>query len=318
MQTTYGNRTRGPGKARKKRKQQGNGQLIRLLLCVAVFLAVYIGKGVWPSKVVQSGEQLLAIMESNTDFRAAFASLGLALSEQESVLGEIGEFCIAVFASEQEVQETDPPAVPAAGPAQDALATETNQDLLTVVQPEKAAEQSNDLSTLQITESKQMLRVGDVVQTSEEPVQELPEGYDPRWLYLGELEMVTPVRGAVTSQFGYRDHPTIGRYAVHGGVDIAADKGTAVAAFAGGTVKCVGESEDFGLYLELEHGDGVTTFYSHCSKLCVKKGEQVQGGQTVAKVGSTGKSTGPHLHFEIRLDGVRLDPMYYIDPSREV
>ena len=313
MQTTYGTRKRSPGKTRKKRKQQGNGQLIRLLLCVAVFLMVYIGKGVWPSKVAQSGEQLLAIMESNTDLRAAFAGLGLALSEQESVLGEIGEFCIAVFAPEYEVQEPDQPAVPVTGTVQDALATDRNQEPLSAEQPETPVG-----SDPRPPESKQELRVGDVMGPTPEAGQELPEGYDSRWLYLGEREMVTPVRGAVTSQFGYRDHPTIGRYAAHGGVDIAADKGTAVAAFAGGTVKCVGESEDFGLYLELEHGDGVTTFYSHCSKLCVKKGEQVQGGQTVAKVGSTGKSTGPHLHFEIRLDGVRLDPMYYIDPGQEV
>ena len=313
MQTTYGNRKRSPGKGKKMQKQRGSGQLVRLLLCVVVFLGVYIGKGVWPSKVVQSGQQLLAIMESNTDFRAAFASLGLALSERESVLGEFGEFCVAVFAPEQGEQEADPPAVPVAGPVQDVLVANPDREMLTVERPETPEE-----SAPQPPESTPELRVGDVMGTAPEVDQDLPEGYDSRWLYLGGMEMITPVQGAVTSRFGYRDHPTIGRYAAHGGVDIAADKGTAVAAFAGGTVKGVGESEDFGLYLELEHGDGVTTFYSHCSKLCVKKGEQVQVGQTVAKVGSTGKSTGPHLHFEVRLDGVRLDPMHYINPGQEV
>ena len=98
-------------------------------------------------------------------------------------------------------------------------------------------------------------------------------------------------------------------------MDIAADSGTAVAAFAAGTVKSVGNSEDFGIWLQMEHANGVTTFYSHCSKLCVKEGDHIKAGENVAYVGSTGKSTGPHLHFEIRLNGVRLDPMHYIEPS---
>ena len=268
--------------------------MIQLLLCLAVFLAVFIGKGVWPSKVAQSGEQLLQVIRANTDFRAAFSGLGVALSQQESVLGEIGAFCVSVFAPEQEkpVQEGE------------ITADEAEKDLPynSIAQPEQQQEPQ--------------LHVGDVVQETQ--ARDLPEGYSGQWLYLGEIQTATPVMGTVTSQFGYRDHPTKGRYAAHGGVDIAADRGTPVNSFAEGTVAEVGENEDFGRYLLVDHPNGVSTFYSHCHVVLVQTGEEVKAGQTVAQVGSTGQSTGAHLHFEVRLNGVRLDPMYYIDPAKEV
>jgi len=289
MQTTYG---RGGTKRRDKERQRGGNrrQLMQLLVCLAVFLAVFIGKGIWPSQVARTGEQLLEVIRANTDFRSAFADLGQALSEQESVLGELGDFCVAVFAPEEAAADAS---------AVQVMGLETEQE--PVMQEE----------TVPLPPA---LRVGDVVQEVE-LVQELPEGYCGQWLFLGELETVTPVQGVVSSGFGYRDHPSTGRYAPHGGVDIAADQGTAVAAFAGGVVESVGEDSDYGKYLYLTHPNGVITFYAHCSKLCVKQGEQVQPGQTVAQVGSTGKSTGAHLHFEVRLEGVRLDPLYYIDPA---
>ncbi len=290
MQTIYG-RGRGTKRGDKDRTQHGNRrQLMQLLVCLVVFLAVFIGKGIWPSKVAQTGTQLLAVIRANTDFRAVFASLGQALAEQESVLGELGELCVSVFAP-----ATDEPSRPA------------EEDQEVVPQPE-LPEQS---------EPQPALQVGDVV-GEVELSQTFPEGYSGQWLFLGEMETAVPVMGRVSSGFGYRDHPSTGRHAVHGGVDIAADQGTPVAAFASGTVESVGEDSDYGKYLYLTHPNGVTTFYAHCSKLCVKQGEQVQAGQTVAQVGSTGKSTGAHLHFEVRLDGVRLDPMYYIASQPEV
>ena len=289
MQTTYG---RGGAKRRDtERKENGNRrQLMQLLACLVVFLSVFIGKGIWPSQVARTGAQLLEVIRANTDFRAAFADLGQALSEQESVLGELGDFCVAVLAPEEATADTSVVQV---------MGQKTEEE--PVIQEEPLP-------------PTPALQVGDVVQEVE-LTQELPEGYSGQWLYLGQLETATPVQGTVSSGFGYRDHPSTGRYAPHGGVDIAADKGTAVVAFAGGVVESVGEDSDYGKYLYLTHPNGVTTFYAHCSKLCVKQGEQVQPGQTVAQVGSTGKSTGSHLHFEVRLDGVRLDPLYYIEPA---
>lgn len=298
MQATYG---RGHGAAKRtgkgQKKETNRRQLVQLLACLAVFLAVFIGKGVWPSQVARTGEQLLAVIRANTDFRAAFAQLGQALSEHESVIGELGQFCVAVFAPEEDVRQDDH-AVQVMG---------EDEPEATVVKPE------TDENTVP---QQPALQVGDVIQEVELE-QALPEGYSAQWLWLGDMQTAVPVHGAVTSNFGYRDHPTIGRYAPHGGVDIAADKGAQVLAFADGVVDSVGEDRDFGKYLYLTHPNGVTTFYAHCSTVCVKKGEQVQVGQRVAQVGSTGKSTGPHLHFEVRLDGVRLDPLHYIEPARQ-
>ncbi len=299
MQTTYG-RGRGAAKRTEKEreKEKGRRQLVQLLACLTVFIAVFVGKGVWPSQVARTGEQLLAVIQANTDFRAAFAQLGRALSEQESVIGELGQFCVAVFAPESTAQPED--------------------CAVQVMGEEESEVTAIELETVEDTVPQQpALKVGDVVQKVDLE-QELPEGYNAQWLWLGDMQTAVPAYGPVTSNFGYRDHPTIGRYAPHGGVDIAADKGTQVLAFAGGVVDSVGEDGDFGKYLYLSHPNGVTTFYAHCSTVCVQKGEQVQVGQMVAQVGSTGKSTGPHLHFEVRLDGVRLDPLHYIDPARGI
>lgn len=304
MQTTYGRGHGGTGRGGKQPKKGGGSrQLVQLLVCLAVFLAVFIGKGIWPSEMARTGGEVLQLIQSNTDFKAAFAGLGQALSDEDSVLGELGSFCAAVFAPLE--GEDDTAAVQAAAPQEHAVSTEPvslsseEQETQPALEPEPSEPE------------KPALRVGDVVQEVA-AVQELPEGYSGQWLWLGELETAVPVHGAITSGFGYRDHPTIGRYAPHGGVDIAAETGTAVAAFADGTVERVGEDGDFGKYVYLSHSNGVTTFYAHCSKITAGQGERVRAGQTVALVGSTGKSTGPHLHFEVRLNGTRLDPTHYL------
>ena len=314
MKTTYGKRRNRDRDARKKTESWR--QLAQLLVCLAVFLVVFIGKEVWPSKVAETGKQLLSVIRANTDFRAAFADLGRALSREESVLGEFGEFCVSVFAQTPE-ELTDPPALSDSGGGQEPAPADTSPEQLSDTTDYAPRQETQMLATEQ-TGYETDLQVGDIVQNVDYQDEELPEGFSAQWLYLGEMEMVTPVQGTVTSQFGYRDHPTIGRYAAHGGVDIAADNGTEVAAFSDGTVESVGNSEDFGLWLQLAHPNDVTTFYSHCSKICVEKGEQVRAGQTVALVGSTGNSTGPHLHFEIKLDSLRLNPMHYIELSRIV
>ena len=120
--------------------------------------------------------------------------------------------------------------------------------------------------------------------------------------------------GEITSGFDYRISPITGQREFHLALDIAAAKGTEIAAFADGVVRYIGESDDFGLYFMIDHANGVATFYAHCSKLLVRKGEFVTCGQTVALVGDTGNATGHHLHFTIEKDNIRLDPAYYVSP----
>ncbi len=125
----------------------------------------------------------------------------------------------------------------------------------------------------------------------------------------------SPLYGVITSKFGYRDHPIIEDASFHTGLDIAAKKGNAISAFASGKVIEAGKNATYGNYLLIEHDDGIRSFYGHNSKLSVKKGQRVKLGQKIAEVGSTGMSTGPHLHFEIRKGNIRLDPALYISPE---
>ncbi len=125
-----------------------------------------------------------------------------------------------------------------------------------------------------------------------------------------------PIYGKVTSPYGYRDHPVDGDGGFHTGIDIAAQKGSPVKAFATGKVLEASSNNVYGNYVLIEHADNIRSFYGHNSKLCVKKGDSVKLGQKIAEVGSTGLSTGPHVHFEIRKGTLRLNPKHYISPEQ--
>ena len=117
-----------------------------------------------------------------------------------------------------------------------------------------------------------------------------------------------PVDGVLTSPFGYRTHPITGKTDFHTGVDLAAAEGTPIAAAWAGVVAETGQDEINGNYVKVIHSGTVCTTYNHLSKIAVTTGERLIRGQTVGLVGSTGVSTGPHLHFELLIDGVRVDP----------
>ncbi|MGQ9523304.1 MAG: murein hydrolase activator EnvC family protein [Armatimonadota bacterium] len=118
-----------------------------------------------------------------------------------------------------------------------------------------------------------------------------------------------PVRGSISSRFGMRRHPILGTYRMHTGVDIAAAYGSPIQASAAGVVVHSGWLGGYGKTVIIDHGGGISTLYGHCSRLVVSQGEHVEQGQTIAYVGSTGFSTGPHLHFERRRDGVPVNPL---------
>lgn len=124
--------------------------------------------------------------------------------------------------------------------------------------------------------------------------------------------LLTPVAAAVSSGFGPRTHPITGERRVHAGVDFAAPAGTPVVAAAAGVVRVAGRHGGYGLLVVLDHGDGIQTRYAHASRLLVAAGQAVARGQLIALVGSTGRSTGPHLHFEVRVGGVAQDPLAWL------
>ncbi len=128
-----------------------------------------------------------------------------------------------------------------------------------------------------------------------------------------EGRMPFPLKGnyRISSKFGPRKPPVPGASSFHKGVDLAAPKGTPIYAPAAGTVKFAGSSGGYGFLVKINHGNGVETRYGHCSKLLVKKGQKVKKGQLIALVGSTGVSSGNHVHFEVRINGEAVDPQLH-------
>ena len=116
----------------------------------------------------------------------------------------------------------------------------------------------------------------------------------------------------ITSSFGYRIHPIYGDRRLHAGIDLRATSGTPIYAAAPGEVVYAGWRGGYGNCVIIDHGGGVATLYAHQSSMAVAEGEEVSRGDVIGAVGSTGFSTGPHLHFEVRVDGVPVDPLGYL------
>ena len=123
-------------------------------------------------------------------------------------------------------------------------------------------------------------------------------------------------RGQVGSAFGWRIDPFTGRTALHTGVDFQSETGTAIRAAAGGVVVASEAHPQYGNMVEVDHGNDLVTRYAHASRLLARKGDLVRRGQKIAEVGSTGRSTGPHLHFEVVVQGVPQDPRKFLAAGR--
>lgn len=123
-----------------------------------------------------------------------------------------------------------------------------------------------------------------------------------------------PVQGVISSGFGYRNDPFTSLKKMHKGTDIAASEGTDIIAAASGVISRVAfDKNGYGNYCVIKHGNNLKTLYAHCSQILVKEGEEVTAGDVIAKVGSTGQSTGNHLHFEIRLNEIPVNAEFFVD-----
>lgn len=296
--------------------QREKRRLIQLGLCVGLFLVVFLGKGAAPAGVSDLGQTLLQMIRSDTDFESAFSNMGEAVSRGDPVLETMGKLAVEVFGAGKQAQEAS-------------LNARVNEQTVRTAAKVLAERPTSETMLVQLRASALTEETGGEGETEPEPepapspvVQipeytgpALPEGATMEYVDLGLADTVTPVIGEVTSSYGYRDHPVSGEYIFHNGIDLAADIGTPVLAFADGTVEFIGESDAYGLYIQLDHGNGVKTFYCHCSALYTPKGESVSKGQPIAAVGDTGNATGPHLHLEVKRDGVLLNPLYYVETA---
>ena len=303
-------------------------RLIQLGLCICLFLIVFLGRGSEVMEKRGTGEKLLQIIREDTDFVGAFSVLGESISHGDSVWNGFEVFAMKLFGVKEEKVLPDPVLVydgPAALNAAQRISLGTTEasmlrifgvessDVLSETAPE---EEAVDTEATQSQELELMVPEPEEPNVSEIPVYDgpaLPANATMEYYDLGLDETASPVLGEISSEYGYRVHPLTGEYSFHAGVDIAADYGTPIAAFSAGTVEFIGESDAYGLYVQLDHGNGVKSFYCHCSELLLGKGKQVSQGQTIALVGDTGDTTGSHLHLELKKDGTLLNPVYYIE-----
>lgn len=130
--------------------------------------------------------------------------------------------------------------------------------------------------------------------------------------YYTTVSAAMPVEGRISSPFGWREDPFTGEISIHTGLDIACDEGTPIAAAFYGKVEDSGENDVAGKYIRLSHAGGLETFYCHCSEILAPEGAVIRQGETIALVGSTGMSTGAHLHFEVRIGGKKLNPEWLL------
>lgn len=135
---------------------------------------------------------------------------------------------------------------------------------------------------------------------------------------LKRIPLIHPGSKEVNSGFGYRISPFSKKRSMHEGVDLDMDRGSSVFATADGVVKATGKNSAYGLMVDIDHGQGVVTRYAHLSKILVTKGQKIERNQIIALVGSTGRSTGPHLHYEVRVKGTPRNPMKFVTLGEEL
>jgi murein DD-endopeptidase MepM/ murein hydrolase activator NlpD len=147
---------------------------------------------------------------------------------------------------------------------------------------------------------------------SEQDKSELHKLLEEQKTLLASTPSIWPTKGWLSSSFGMRVSPFTGRKEFHKGIDISTRIKSPIYAPADGIVSYVGRDRGYGKMVWLRHGNGILTKYAHLNTALVKKGQHVKRGETIALVGNTGRSTGPHLHYEVHLNGVAVNPIRYI------
>jgi len=271
-------------------------QLLQLVVCGSIFALLVAVKLLLPGRAAVFNAKLSDALTRSVDVKEVFSVVGRTFRGEE----EAGELYQVVFKPEQkEEQQTEIPL-----PESVAALERLQQYRLLEIEAEPEEQQPVEENT---EKQEEVATLAYVLYSKEN----IPENVSFEQAILN-FDYSTPVSGTLTSDFGYREHPTEGEDRFHYGVDLAAEKGTAIQCFADGTVKAVGDSSSYGKYCIVSHGEKYSTLYAHCDRISVGSGDSVMRGQTIAAVGETGVATGPHLHFELHQDGIYLNPIYYL------
>lgn len=274
----------------------------KVYLCAAVFLLLTAVKMIAPAAAADAREVLLPAINADDDYKSVFAEIRsvfapTAVQAQDEQLRQYLP-AVNVNMSAWTTPAPEPTPTPTPEPTQEPTPTPTPTP---TPEPTQSPQLQAALAAREAFLNEQAVYSGYAVPTNVSyAVSELPFAH------------TSPVAGYTSSGFGYRLHPLENKVKFHYGTDFAANSGTAVCAFADGTVLAAGQDDGYGNYVKIRHADGYTTLYGHCSKLLVRAGETVTAGQKIALVGATGKATGPHLHFELMHDGYYCNPEFYL------
>lgn len=270
----------------------------KVYLCAAVFLLLTAVKMVAPAAAADTREVLLPAINTDDDYKSVFAEIRsvFAPAQVQAQDEQLRQYLPAVNVnmSAWATPAPEPTPTPTTEPTPEPTPTPTPE-------PTQSPQLQAAFAARETFLNEQAVYSGYAVPANVSyVVSELPFAH------------ASPVAGYTSSGFGYRLHPLENKVKFHYGTDFAANSGTAVCAFADGTVLAAGQDDGYGNYVKIRHADGYTTLYGHCSKLLVRAGETVTMGQEIALVGATGKATGPHLHFELMHDGYYYNPEFYL------
>ena len=263
-------------------------RVMRLLGCIVILIMAISVKTLFPDTVQGIRVKALNILGGNVDYKEALTVMGEAVAGEKAFGEAIGEAYDYAFTIAGEADN-----------AIEASVTEEKTEIKEETEPVEEKTQDADVP---------MIRNLTYIHSGEDAP---PEGASYAMVQLG-FEYCMPVSGTLTSPFGYRVHPVDGGIKFHYGTDFGAEEGTEILAFGDGIVSAVGESSILGLYVIVDHGDGVRTTYGHCREIYVSDGDAVEMGEKIAEMGRTGNATGNCLHFEIEANGVNIDPEYYL------
>jgi murein DD-endopeptidase MepM/ murein hydrolase activator NlpD len=258
----------------------------------------------------ESYMEILLSSEDFTDLLNRFNTLAYFVKSDLKIIDEIQQNKVVVNAQHQAVQEKtkqyQSEYQKMVGVSQQVSQEETKVSQKVVLTKHELAKIQNDRAKLEKA-------LEEYEETSKEIEAEIKKSeLANSGEVLGTGKMLWPVKGRLSSGFGWRVHPVLKTKKYHNGQDIAVPSGTPVYAADSGKVVVSGWTGGYGNYIAIDHGHGISTGYGHNSRLLVSVGEKVVKGQKISLSGNTGLSTGPHLHFEVRLKGVPVNPLPYL------
>jgi len=336
-------------RSRGRRSSKGGEDrgLACLVICGIIFVLLVGLKLLFPETAARLAGTARQMISQDADFEEAFAAVGRMVSGEAPAADALQDAYIAVFnpAPQPEPEPQPDASAPGSAPARPvnmAAGALADKRLLrftelTLPEAEKtvmkemvlspggegvdltgpaasqsagaepAAEAGDEINAPENVEANGVTESASYAYMMASP----PENASLELRNLG-FDHCTPVQGTLSSTFGWREHPIEGGNKFHYGVDLAADTGTDIIAFADGEVYATGESSSLGNYIMLRHEGGYITLYGHCSRVTATGGA-VSKGDKIAEVGSTGLATGPHLHFELHDGDLYLNPIYYVE-----